>query len=1078
MKKRLISLLLAFSMMLTFLPVGAVTVFAVDSEWSCGATDSDTVTAHFNSTSGTLTFSGEGAMENYQTMHFVAPWKEISNQIKKIVIENGVTSIGSNAFYQCSDMQATLDLSNAKALTSIGNNAFYGCKELTGTLKFPDSVTGIGAKAFRDCNNLSGNFELPESLQSVGIDAFCNCYNLTGGLKLPDTVTSIGTGAFNNCAKLDGYLVLSSSLTKIPQYAFNNCVNLKVEDKLVIPSSVTVIEDGAFTRCSSLTGDLEIPDTVTSIGNHAFNGCSSLNGYLTLPSQLTVIPSCAFWNCSQLKVQGGLKIPENVKSIGWGAFKGCAQLKGSLTLPENIESIGRQAFYDCTGLTGTLKIPENVKSIGGDAFRGCAQLKGSLTLPKDIESIGEQAFYDCTGLTGTLKIPDTVTKIEQGTFYHCGLDFIFPSNVTSIGPRAFDACVNFKGDEEGNFMIPETVQTVGEDAFKRAGIKRLFLPQNLQNIQQIDEQNRAIYYNGTRAELEEAIGTNNFTNLDRAKLKIGSQDIRYLCNVTFNPNGGVFADGTSAPKTIEGIYRTEKVATKGDVPANPTRKGYVFDGWYYTDNVARAMTAFDPATEGVPDTITLYAAWRQTDTLATVAISGLSDGDTLVKGKEYPFTVKITPDGDAGNGKLTLTLANGGTLYQQKDDGTWEEMTSSELDIALVSKSYQFKLIPDQTGPNTLTAGVQKDGLTGAPNTDEVNFTVRDYEDGTVAIEGLEDAVIKEGESKDFTVKVDPKDDTGKGKIDFGGKNGEVQYKDGDDWKDMPADGLEIDLDDGAKDYEFRITPKETGKQTLTAAVKQDKNELARDEKDFVVSEMPILTLKDGVITSVTVPGKDGADPEDITEIVKKNANEDGSFNVPEGATVSVAFDKDAFADSGLKFGHWDITGLDDPNAYQDKESFAFEMPAKGVTLKAMTQDASIEDDEPNVLGTAAIIGTAAVGGAVLGYQAYSLGAEFAGKLMALPYFPSNRSALAMMLWEDAGKPMPESELLYPDVGQEERDMDLQHAARWAMENELIPDLNDEGTAPEEMKFYPDNTVSKIDVLNAWQKAQELKQNA
>ena len=238
------------------------------------------------------------------------------------------------------------------------------------------------------------------------------------------------------------------------------------------------------------------------------------------------------------------------------------------------------------------------------------------------------------------------------------------------------------------------------------------------------------------------------------------------------------------------------------------------------------------------------------------------------------------------------------------------------------------------------------------------------------------------------------------------------------------------------------------------------------------------LTLKDGVITSVTVPGKNGADPEDITEIVKKNANEDGSFHVPEGATVSVAFDKDAFADSGLKFGHWDITGLDDPNAYQDKESFAFEMPAKAVTLKAMTQDATIEDDGPGVLGTVAIIGTAAVGGAVLGYQAYSLGAEFAGKLMALPYFPSNRSALAMMLWEDAGKPMPESELLYPDVGQEEQDMDLQHAARWAMENELIPDLNDEGTAPEEMKFYPDNTVSKIDVLNAWQKAQELKQNA
>ena len=338
---------------------------------------------------------------------------------------------------------------------------------------------------------------------------------------------------------------------------------------------------------------------------------------------------------------------------------------------------------------------------------------------------------------------------------------------------------------------------------------------------------------------------------------------------------------------------------------------------------------------------------------------------------------------------------------------------------------------------------------------------------------------VKAGNPAKFTVTLTHENSTGTGILTFGDKNSEIEYKDKNGaYQPMPEGGLPIDLSDVKEQYAFRIAPKETGKQTLTAAVKKGENELARDEKDFVGSEMPILTLKDGVITSVTVPGKNGADPEDITEIVKKNANEDGSFNVPEGATVSVAFDKDAFADSGLKFGHWDITGLDDPNAYQDKESFAFEMPAKAVTLKAMTQDASIEDDEPDIVGPIVIGTTVVVGGAVLGYQAYSLGAEFAGKLMALPYFPSNRSALAMMLWEDAGKPMPESELLYPDVGQEERDMDLQHAARWAMENELIPDLNDEGTAPEEMKFYPDNAVSKIDVLKAWQKAQELKQNA
>ena len=461
-----------------------------------------------------------------------------------------------------------------------------------------------------------------------------------------------------------------------------------------------------------------------------------------------------------------------------------------------------------------------------------------------------------------------------------------------------------------------------------------------------------------------------------------------------------------------------------------------------------------------------------------VTVSGLEGS---IKAEDpAEFTVTLTHENSTGTGILTFGDKNGEIEYKDEND-KYVPMPNDGLPIDLASdkNDYVFHITPKNAGEQTLTAAVVRDAVEVGKDSETYHVAGRVHT--TVTIEGLENAVIKEGESKDFTVKVTPNDDAklGEAVIDFGNKNSEIEYQDKEsgEYKPMPENGLKINLGDGEVEREFRITPKETGKLTLTAAVKQDKNELARDEKDFVVSEMPILTLKDGVITSVTVPGKNGADPEDITEIVKKNANEDGSFHVPEGATVSVAFDKDAFADSGLKFGHWDITGLDDPNAYQNKESFAFVMPAKGVTLKAMTQDASIEDDEPDIVGPIVIGTTVVVGGAVLGYQAYSLGAEFAGKLMALPYFPSNRSALAMMLWEDAGKPMPESELLYPDVGQEERDMDLQHAARWAMENELIPDLNDEGTAPEEMKFYPDNTVSKIDVLNAWQKAQELKNN-
>ena len=233
------------------------------------------------------------------------------------------------------------------------------------------------------------------------------------------------------------------------------------------------------------------------------------------------------------------------------------------------------------------------------------------------------------------------------------------------------------------------------------------------------------------------------------------------------------------------------------------------------------------------------------------------------------------------------------------------------------------------------------------------------------------------------------------------------------------------------------------------------------------------LTVTGGIVTV-----KNG--DKDVTDTLTVTTDETTgkkTYSVPDGATVTVTLDKTLIPE-GMVFDIWSTGKFSLPLGQDYKaESITFPM-SSDVDIAAQYRDATIEDDEPDIVGPIVIGTTVVVGGAVLGYQAYSLGAEFAGKLMALPYFPSNRSALAMMLWEDAGKPMPESELLYPDVGQEERDMDLQHAARWAMENELIPDLNDEGTAPEEMKFYPDNTVSKIDVLNAWQKAQELKQNA
>lgn len=216
----------------------------------------------------------------------------------------------------------------------------------------------------------------------------------------------------------------------------------------------------------------------------------------------------------------------------------------------------------------------------------------------------------------------------------------------------------------------------------------------------------------------------------------------------------------------------------------------------------------------------------------------------------------------------------------------------------------------------------------------------------------------------------------------------------------------------------------------------------------------------------------------DVTDTLETSTDETSGKQtclVPDGAEVTVTLDQTKVPE-GMVFDLWSTGNFDLP-LDQDYKAEAITFTMNGdVDVAAQYRSADIEDGS-DVVGPI-IVGTAVVaGGALVGY---TLGTDLVGKMWGLPYFPSNRSALAMMLWEDAGKPMPESEILYPDVGQEEQDMDLQHAARWAMEHDLLPDLNDQDTElpPEQVKFYPDNMVTKISVLRAWKKAQDLKQNA
>lgn len=267
-------------------------------------------------------------------------------------------------------------------------------------------------------------------------------------------------------------------------------------------------------------------------------------------------------------------------------------------------------------------------------------------------------------------------------------------------------------------------------------------------------------------------------------------------------------------------------------------------------------------------------------------------------------------------------------------------------------------------------------------------------------------------------------------------------------------------LSQNGKLYKAGSEPVLTGDEVFTAYWKKD---------EPVVNH----TL---TVTGGTFAVKDGdIDVTDTLETSTDEASGKQTCLVPHGAEVTVTLDQTKVPD-GMVFDLWSTGKFDLPQEQDYKaESITFTMN-DDVDVAAQYRSADIEDGS-DVVGPI-IVGTAVVaGGALVGY---TLGTDLVGQMWGLPYFPSNRSALAMMLWEDAGKPMPESEILYPDVGQEEQDMDLQHAARWAMEHDLMPDLNDQDTElpPEQVKFYPDNMVTKISVLRAWKKAQDLKQNA
>ncbi len=314
----------------------ATTLAWADDSGSCG----ENVTYSFVESTGTLTISGTGDMYSYSDVSN-RPWHNYRYHIKKVVINNGVTSIGWRAFSYCEELTS---ITIPNSVTSIGNEAFYGCTRLT-SITIPNSVTSIGNGAFSYCNVLT-SITIPNSVTSIGEEAFIGCTGLTS-VTIPNSITSIGTNAFCDCTELTS-VTIPNSVTSIGKYAFRGCTGLT---SITIPNSVTSIGSSAFSGCTGLT-NVTIPNSVTSIGDDPFYNCNKLayntysNGkYLGNDSN----PYLYLCNTTGTDITN-CKINENCKLIGNYAFSGCTELT-SITIPNSVTSIGYSAFFDCTGLT-------------------------------------------------------------------------------------------------------------------------------------------------------------------------------------------------------------------------------------------------------------------------------------------------------------------------------------------------------------------------------------------------------------------------------------------------------------------------------------------------------------------------------------------------------------------------------------------------------------------------------------------------------------------------------------------------------------------------------------------------------
>ena len=837
-----------------------------------------------------------------------------------------------------------------------------------------------------------------------------------------------------------------------------------------------------------------------NIGNDAFEFCSGLTGKLTFPSKMNEIDFSIFHGTGITEVV----IPSSIKTVRDGAFNSCMNLK-KVYLPTKMPTIFNRAFIKCSDvkfyypaykadwMTQTSKFFDSTLNADKDAVK-----------PSEVNTWRPICYYvDVTFDAGSGKFRDGeqkhIVKGNENELYRT--ENLTEAMVTAIGTPKQSGyhfagwSLSPNGSVDDVLPVADGYMTIADNGKNDFGGV-----EDGMTLYAVYTSAASVKINGFAAAGEEikAGKEHEFTLIGDEKTDRGATvtlELNDSTNAKLEYHNSTTDEWQEVPNVLN-VRDVRNMKFRVAVPKN-------------ADDATVTLTAVvkDASGNVIEDGGDSKTFKVNKYVNAEVTITDL-DHTTVKAGEAKEFTVSVTPNDDANTGaKATITVsgANADAVekIQYKDGETWKDVPGEGLSIDAINNT-EFKLITKadaNDGDVTITVTANKaDGTEIDKKVAAV--TVKKHENAAVTIDGLDGTTVKAGEAKDFTVNVTPNDDT-IDKVTFGTTSGEVQWSNdgGKTWTTVLGD---VDYSD-LTGKQFRVVPAaDAANGTVTVTViakKADGTEAARKDASLTVTkkEEPVtpgsgstgggenpgenpgsgsttpkrkLEIADGTLTSVTVKDENG-NLKDITDTITKDL--DGKYEIPVGAKVTITA-KDA--PEGMKFGEWSIsdkTLLSDPDVPYTEKDLIFTMPDNpdGVKLSVVYLEESISE-EPNLVEKGALAGTVVVGSAALLYQGHMLGTELYLRYL-LPHgavIPQNRAELAVLLWQDAENPEPVSTTLYSDISDE--DSAIQQAARWAVENDLMEQL-DADEHPDH--FDPFVPVTFSDSIRAWKKAQELKKS-